>query len=159
MQDIKITVELCSEDRARLDNILQALIALVKPQKVAHSYEELEQQLKEAREARGEVVEPDPLQQMLKDAIAGTPASVIDEAKPETTTTTPTEPETPTEAQPFVTLEDIQQKVMQLATVNGGAKKDKVRGIINNYAKKVSDIPADKWPEVWEKLNALEKED
>lgn len=157
MQDIKITVELCSEDRARLDNILQALIALVKPQKVAHSIEELEQQLKEAR---GEV-EPqiDPLQKMLEAAIAGTPASVIDEAKPETPTNAPTQPETPTEAQPFVTLEDIQQKVMQLATVNGGAKKDKVRGIINNYAKKVSDVPADKWPEVWEKLNALEKED
>lgn len=159
MQDIKITVELCSEDRARLDNILQALIALVKPQKVPHSFEELEELYNEAKAARGEVVEPDPLQQMLKDAIAGTPASIVDEAKSETPTTTPTEPETPTEAQPFVTLEDIQQKVMQLATVNGGAKKDKVRGIINNYAKKVSDVPADKWPEVWEKLNALEKED
>lgn len=159
MQDIKITVELCSDDRARLDNILQALIALVKPQKVAHSYEELEQQLKEAREARGEVVEPDPIQKMLKDIIAGEPTKPTEATKPETPTNTPTQPETPTEATPFVTLEDIQQKVMQLATVNGGAKKDRVRGIVNAYAQKVSDIPADKWPEVWAKLNALEKED
>lgn len=157
MQDIKITVELCSEDRATLDNILQALIALVRPRKVAHTIEELEQQLKEAR---GEV-EPqiDPLAKQLRDAIAGAAKNATEAAKPETPTNTPTQPETPTEATPFVTLEDIQQKVMQLATVNGGAKKDRVRGIVNAYAQKVSDIPADKWPEVWAKLNALEKED
>lgn len=158
MQDIKITVELCSEDRATLDNILQALIALVKPQKVPHSFEELEELYNEAKAARGEAT-PDPIQTMLKEALAGGPTKPADEAQPETPTTTPTEPEAPTEAEPFVTLEDIQQKVMQLATVNGGAKKDKVRGVINAYAKKVSDIPADKWPEVWAKLNALEKED
>ena len=59
-------------------------------------------------------------------------------------------------AKPAITLEQIQQKVLQLATANGGTKKAKAREIVNAYARKVSDLPQDKWGEVWDKLTKLE---
>ena len=60
------------------------------------------------------------------------------------------------EPKPAITLEQIQQKVLQLATANGGTKKAKAREIVNAYARKVSDLPQDKWAEVWDKLTELE---
>jgi hypothetical protein len=57
-----------------------------------------------------------------------------------------------------VTREQIQQKVVQLSVAANGAKKAKVREVVNLYAKNVSTIPEDKFAEVWEKLTALEKE-
>lgn len=65
-------------------------------------------------------------------------------------------PAAPGEEKPAVNIEQIQQKVVQLAAANNGAKKAKVREIVNTYARKVSDIPEAKWSEVWDKLTALE---
>lgn len=89
-----ITIELCAEDRARLDKLTTAL---------------------EQRVAPAEKVEP------------------------------------------AVTLEQIQQKVVQLAA-SGAEKKAKVREVISTYGTKVSDLKdkPEKWDEVWEKLTALE---
>lgn len=62
----------------------------------------------------------------------------------------PAEPEKPT-----VSLTDVQALVQKLATPTSG-KRDGVKAIVNAYAKRVSDIPADKLAEVMAKLTELE---
>lgn len=142
-----ITIELCTEDRARLDRLTAAL--------------ENQATVKNVCTCKTGVLP----EQMSIDVDALTPHTEASQKpadaqnEPTPTTTAPTEEEKPTEAKkPSVSLEQIQQKVMQLAAANGGAKKAKVRDIISTYAQKVSKLPEDKWDEVWQKLTALESE-
>jgi predicted DNA-binding protein len=142
-----ITIELCAEDRARLDRLAAALETRTTP--------------------------ADPIQEQLAAVIANAstptecPTEATEEPKAEAAPTIQPEEEAPTEAEettpaeapkPTVTLEQIQQKVVQLAAGFGGSKKAKVREIINAYAKKVTDLPEDKWAEVWAQLTAMESE-
>lgn len=130
-----ITIELCTEDRARLDAILAAL------QKASPRC--------------------DNCVRMVKDLCAQNDApEAPQEPTEEEPTNTQPEPEKPTEAKPEnespapeVTVEDIRSKVLQLT---GAGKKDEVRAIVKEYAEKVGDIPADKRAEVLERLTALE---
>ena len=140
-----ITIELCAEDRARLDRIAALLDRQTTPT---------------VAEAKTESIP----EQMTFDTVpVDTPTESTEkttDARDEVTPTPPTA-ETLTEAKkPSVSLEQIQQKVMQLAAANGGAKKAKVRDIISTYGTKVSDLKEqeDKWDEVWQKLTALESE-
>lgn len=142
MNNINITHELCAEDRARLDGIgklLADLINLLTPTAATLAPEATRKQQA-------------PVEQ---EAPATTPAK---EETPTEVKESPAE-----EAEQTVTLAQIQQKVTQLAACQGetdkakaAAKKAKVRGIINAYAPKVSELPEDKWPEVWARLIALE---
>lgn len=145
----KITIELCTEDRARLDRLAAALEALQPPTVTLDTDRAI-------REALTEVLET-----------AEAPKNAAGEAEAVTPATTQTPEENPAieesapkaePVEPTITLEQIQQKVVQLAAGSGGSKKARVREIINAYAKKVSDLPEDKWTEVWDKLIALEKE-
>lgn len=151
-----ITIELCAEDRARLDKLTAALEAHLPPvinfsaptakttegKQLADKLEKVT----EAAETATEDAEP---------AEATTPLPW----EPAETPAQPTEQPAPVkEAKPSVTKEQIQQKVIQLAAGFGGTKKAAVREIVNAYAAKVTDIPEDKWTEVWEKLTALESE-
>lgn len=131
-----ITIELCQEDRARLDAILAALQKAtprcdncVKLVNDLHAVKESATSAPEAEEA------PTP-----------------NETQPE--------PEKPAEAKPEsdsatqeVTVNDLRSKYMSLATTS---KKEQARTLIKLYADKISDIPADKRAEVLEKLSALE---
>lgn len=147
-----ITIELCAEDRKRLDDLAYGLGVVAG----------LLAQTPKATEAK--------LADKRKAETTTEATTEPQEAKEEITqANTPAEPETPTaaenaapwepaEAKPAATLEQIQQKVVQLAAGFGGTKKAAVREIVNAYAKKVSDLPADKWDEVWEKLVQLESE-
>lgn len=147
----KITIELCAEDRARLDRIAELL----------------EKQTTESDNCSCRCKAESTPEQMSIDVDALTPPTVsaenhTDAQEEPTPITAPAEPEMPTEEKkPTVTLEQIQQKVMQLATANGGAIKGKVRDIISTYGSKVSDLKEqpDKWDEVWAKLTALESEE
>lgn len=56
------------------------------------------------------------------------------------------------------TKEDVQALVLKLAAPNTG-KKDAVKAIVNEYAKKVSDIPEEKLNEVMAKLQKLAEEE
>lgn len=149
-----ITIELCAEDRARLDRHTAAMYRLTAAleqsatQPTAPALDETQQALANVLSRAETATEPQ---------------------EAETFTDTQPEPEQPKEApktepqaeeKPTVTLEQIQQKVVQLAASNGGAKKPQVRAIISNYGTKVSDLKEqpDKWAEVWKKLTALEKE-
>lgn len=151
-----IIIELCAEDRARLDRLAEAM-----------ERRNCGSCVQSALEYKAAV--QDDVQKKLAEAMAKasepteTPKNTTEEAEAPTLPNTPPEEEKPTAkedapAEPTVTLEQIQQKVVQLAAGNGGTKKAKVREIINAYAKKVSDLPEDKWSEVWDKLTALESE-
>lgn len=154
----KITIELCAEDRARLDKLnelLEAQITLtsdildkglptVKPTKS----DELTETLKAVVEEVKNPVEPPEISTPPVTPKAEEAPTPTEEAQP-----APAEP-----AKPSVTLAQIQQKVVQLAAGYNGSKKAAVREVINAYAKKVSDLPEDKWDEVWSKLTALESE-
>lgn len=109
-----ITIQLCAEDRERLDRLRDVL-----ENRITQAAPAIQT---EAVTAESELVAP------------------VKEDKPE------------------VTLEQIHQKVVQIAAGFGGTKKVAVRELINAYAKKVSDLPEDKWQEVWDKLTALESE-
>jgi predicted transcriptional regulator len=158
-----ITIELCAEDRARLDRLAEAL-----------ERKACEKCVSAALEVIGNEKQPtetDPVQQAFADVLAkaNTPTEKPTEATGASTAEAapidhpaeedlPDEADAPAEeAKPTVTQDQLQQKVMQLAAANNGALKAKVREIVNAYAKKVSDVPEDKRAEVWDKLTALEK--
>ena len=114
-----ITIELCAEDRARLDNILEQLKQL-------------------------------------------TPMSVVcdvtpQEKKQKTATKQEPKQKPKQEIAPTIQLTDLQTLVQELAAPGSG-KRDKVKALVKGYAERVSLIPQDKWPEVYEALTALKKE-
>lgn len=131
-----ITIELCAEDRARLDKILEALTA--QPIKEAIAVVE---------------VQPQVLEQTNTDT--PTPEEPIPDRTPDTEE--PQANKAPAQADaPQITMEQIQQKVVQLVA-SGADMKAKVREIVHAYAPRVSDLPEDKYGEIWDKLTALEK--
>lgn len=136
MNDIKVTIELCAEDRARLDNLAKALEAMtVTPCIQAEAIAPLA-----PVEAKTEAPAPVKKEEPKKES----PAPV--EPTPE--------PEKPAAASaPEVTTAELQSKVVKLVSAG---KKDEARGIVMEYAKSVSDIPAEKRAEVMERLSALE---
>ena len=155
-----ITIELCAEDRARLDRLTEVLDRRACDQcldATINAFRELAGaiQQKPAETSANASDHAEPPKNAPEEAETSTPSTTQpEEEKPTVEETTPAE-ET---VEPTVTLDEIQQKVVQLAAANGGAKKAKVREIVNAYAKKVSDLPEDKWAEVWNKLVALESE-
>lgn len=146
----KITIELCAEDRARLDKLTAALELAAALEKIS------------VQAVTAEPAEPDEVQQALTEVLVKAETATAPTEEP-AKVETPTAEETPTEAPkiddaPKVTLDQIQQKVVQLCAAENGAKKAQVRTIITAYAPTVSALEKqpDKWDEVWEKLTALE---
>lgn len=66
------------------------------------------------------------------------------------------EPEQTKPSEPTVTLDQIRKQVVALCAMSA-EKKDAVREIITAYGRNVSAIPADKYPEVVDKLTALQE--
>lgn len=122
----KITIEFSAEDRARLDK-LQAIL-----------------------EAIGESIGTKAVFVELGTG-GDEPEAAPAESKPATTEAPKSAPVAQTE--PSVKLADIQQLVVTLSTKG---KKAEVRDIIKAHAERVTALPEDKWPEVFEKLKALE---
>lgn len=140
-----ITIELCQEDRDRLDGIsvlLANLIDILGTQRPKVSTPKKATPADAPTASQEQTKEPTPATTQPAEE---TPAPVTEAAPVE-------------EAKPTVTLAQIQQKVVQLAAADGGAKKAKVRDIVKAYAPQVSELPEDKWGEIWDKLTALEKE-
>lgn len=130
-----LTIELCAEDRARLDKILEALTQ-AKPdctrcaQNVVDYVTAVTGVDENGKKAEPEHPVADPFPE---------PAPV-EEA--------PKKPEAPA-----VKMEDVQQKVVALSAAG---HKEEVRTIVTAYAPRVSGIPEDKLAEVMEKLVKLE---
>ena len=156
-----ITIELCAEDRARLDRLTAAL--------ERKACDKCVEQALAAMATSKQATEPDPVTQQLAATLAkATEAAqpvqdAAEAAEDKTLATTPQEEETttaepqPAEAAPDappVKLEDIRKKVIELAASGNTAKAS---AVMQGYGvTKVSDLPADKYAEVLDKLNALE---
>ena len=137
-----ITIELCAEDRARQDKLIEKL-------------DELITVLESMRASSVPTSHPTEPQETLEEEPKA--ETLPTEETPQETTQEP-ESTVPDEVvEPTVTIEQIQQKVVQLAAA-GTDKKAKVREIISAYGTKVSDLKdkPEKWDEVWQKLTALE---
>lgn len=122
-----ITIELCAEDRRRLDRVIRAM-EMVTGIGTTDA----------ASEAPG-IVEP-----------------IVDETDvvSEPPKAEPTKQQNPSPIED-VPLEQIQKKVVELAANN--TKKARVRDIIQMHGKKVSDLKTpEQRMAVWEKLSALE---
>lgn len=142
--EIKLTVSLKEEDRARIDALTLALGGFcIKALPV-----------KEAAEPLSEPVSAEPTEdkENIKEETKTQPdAPQAPEPTPESPAT-PAEPEPEAPAQQY-TVADVQQKVVALSAAG---KKVEVREIVTAYAERVSAIPADKLDEVMSKLIALE---
>ena len=160
MNEIKVITELCAEDRARLDRQTTAIEELTRalgeyPHKCENCAAYVADTFARAQaQAPHEEPKTEPQEPAEQEAPATTHA---EEEKPAEVKEPPAEEP---KNEPTVTLEQIQQKVVQICAGYEGKKKPAVRAIINTYGSKVSDLKEqpDKWTEVWEKLTALEKE-
>lgn len=130
-----ITIELCKEDRQRLDEVIAFLGLIVGELKSRPAPTE-------AATAPQTAEKPEPVE-------TETPAEDV---------TAPAEPEPVVEPKaPAFTRDDIQAMVIKLAAPDTG-KKAQARAIVLEYAERVGLIPEDKFPEVMERLTALAKE-
>ena len=134
-----ITIELCAEDRARIDRLTKAL-------------ENANPHCDKCVQTLADVMEDEPPIEAPEMPQEATEAPAPETAPPweENATDAKTEAAAPT-----VTLEQIQQKVVQLAAAGSKAQ---VRAIITAYGANVTALKdqPDKWDEVWQKLTALE---
>lgn len=132
MNELKVTVELCAEDRARLDKIIATLEG------------------KDCAKCAQAVVT------YTTAAVAETAQNATKQETKETAPQADEPQETPQETKPSapsVTKAELQSKVVALCQAG---KKDETKAVVNEYAPNVSGIPEDKLAEVMEKLNALE---
>ena len=143
-----ITIELCQEDRARVDRLIAALEkrAAQEAPVTSEGVDDLQQKLAETLAKASEPVE----------ALKNAP----EEAEASTPTTTPPEEETPKDEKPTkpatektVNQKDVRAKYVELAA---SGKKEDARAILLSYATAISAIPDDKCQEVYDKLVALE---
>lgn len=148
----EIIIRLSDEDRARLDKFTAAL---EKRAEQAEKWAEVAApEAKQTKPAKKKATAPTEPPTETQEA----PAPINDTPEEEKPTEEPTAPAE--KAEPSVAFEQIQQKVVQLCAGFGGAKKGRVREVINGYVEKVSKLKEmpDKWDEVWDKLTALESE-
>ena len=136
MNTITVTVELCAEDRARLDNILAAVQNIGTPYPAPKAIQEAPKAIQEA---------PEKPQEAPKAEVVEIPAPEAEK---------PAQAEEPA---PAITLDMIRQKVTQLMAA-GAEKKDGARDVVKSYAPNITGLGEmpDKWPEIWAKLTALE---
>ena len=160
-----ITIELCAEDRARLDRLAEALErkacdACVK--QIADVLKDLTrtQPITEPKS------ETDPVQQKLAETLAKAntptemPTETVETAEASTPTTTPIKEEKPTDespapvpAVPTVDRAELRAKVIELSAKG---LKEQVKDVVRAYAQTVTAVPDDKVGECYAKLVALE---
>lgn len=141
-----ITIELCTEDRARIDKLIAALelrttqVNDIVSKGCLYASEEEIQNAYHGAESKAEQAEDTQAEQ--------TPTQTTDDATAASTAATEHGAE-----RPQVSVEDIRSKYMSLATT---PKKEDARQLIKQYADKITDIPEDKMAEVLKKLTELE---
>lgn len=160
-----ITIELCAEDRARLDRLIEALEKKSCDLCVNQALQWQEQILRAKDTA--EKKEPDEIQQKLAETLAKAnepveaPKNTTEEAETSTQTTTPPEEEKPTGEEPTTPPTDerpvgraeLRAKVIELSAKG---LKDQAKDIVRAYAQTVTAIPEDKVTECYMRLANLE---
>lgn len=157
MNNINVTVQLCAEDRARLDGILEALNGTGRISEALGNMAEVLKQfphdLATARclDAAAEGIRNmgKPVKHAPAETAQPTPAAPAEE-KP---TENKPEPEKPAEAAPAPTEDDLRSLVQKLIAAG---KRDAAKAIVQKYAARVGDVPEDKRAEAIDQLHALE---
>lgn len=144
MNEIKITTEMCADDRALISRLEKVML-------------ELSIEVRALRDALNTVGTPFPAAPTpipastdLNDIEAPEPVKAEAEDAP---TPEPVEAEEAPTPEPAHNKAELQQKVVSLVAAG---KKAEVKEIVKQYAPKVSDIPDDKVDEVWALLSKLE---
>jgi hypothetical protein len=147
-----ITIELCQEDRERLDRLNSSLIALG------------DVLLKRRPVALEDLIQPGTIQAPAEEPTAPQEAPKSEPVKsdhPADAVPPHAEPQDVAPAEepkPTVTLEQIRKKVTLLRASSDQKKKDGAKDIVLAYAPNITGLAncEDKWPEIWDKLTALE---
>lgn len=150
------TIELCPEDRARLDRLAEALERKACDKCVATAME--------CMKAAQPNIEPDPIAEAAKalglEDAKESPVEPQEEAEAPTLTTAPPEEEKPTEeapaaapSEPTATHADVKAIYIKLAA---SGKRESAKAIIMPVSQTISGIPQDKIQEVYKQLVALE---
>lgn len=139
-----ITIELCAEDRARLDRLAEALEKSCSVKTVEQTDDPVEKALKAALDRASKAPE--------------SRAETTDEQTPTTTPQTeekPTREETePTAPIKNVTRAELGAKVREMMTKGF---KEQTKEIVKSYAPTVPGVPEDKVAECYARLVALEE--
>lgn len=150
-QTIHVEVNLSKEDRQRLDELI-AFAGLIAGE------------LKSKPQTLEQLVVPGTIQAPAEEPTAPQEAPNLEVVKsdhPVDAVPPHSAPEdvAPAEApKPTVTLDQIRQKVTYLRASSDKKKKDGAKDIVLAYAPNITGLAncADKWPEIWDKLTALE---
>jgi hypothetical protein len=156
-----ITIELCAEDRARLDRLAEALERKACDKFAATAMEFAKLHIEPQPES-------DPVQKALAETLAKAEAAVepqknaTEEAESSTPTTTPLEEEITADEEPAqpeptktVTHAELKAKVIELSAKDLKLKAQ-AREIVLSYAPTVGGVPEDKLNECYKKIVALE---
>lgn len=153
-----IVIELCAEDRARLDRLAEAMERKACDRCVATAIE----CMKANQQTETEV---DPIAEAAKKALGLTdatesPVEPQETAEVSTPTTTPQEEEKPTVEEPVTapTAPTVDRAELRAKVIELSAKglKEQTRDIVQSYAPTVAAVPEDKVTECYMKLVALE---
>lgn len=142
-----ITIELHPDDRKRLDELICFAGLIVGEMKAAKP-------LDFRMEMPAPAEEPTAPQEAPKLEVVKSDHPVDDPSPfPEPEAAAPAEAPKPT-----VTLEQIRKKVTMLRASSDKAQKDGAKDIVLAYAPNITGLEncEDKWPEIWDKLTALE---
>lgn len=152
MNEVKLTTELCAEDRARIDKLTAALEGLTAALGAVGTPFQASAEppvLDIMKDGTGIGLGQAPAEPMYEEGTGVNDLGFIPIETDEED-----EPEAPQEtAEPQHTKAELQQKVVGLVSKG---KKEEVKTIIKEYAAKVSEVPEDKVDEVWAKLDKLE---
>ena len=139
-----ITIELHPDDRKRLDQVVAFLDQIAGEQK---QYNEFISRLLAGH-----------LQATVSPNMENPDAvHPVDEVSPHAAPEPAAEPEQVAKTEPQYTVDDIRTVVQRLISP-GSNKREQAQAIVNDYAKKISAIPEDKYAEVMDRLTSLEKE-
>lgn len=150
-----ITIEICAEDRARLDRLAAALERRSCDKCVADAIKraQLPQDSTPAEPVQNTATE------VVTEATQESPTEAAEAPKADTLTTAPPAEEKPTAAEPApsapaktVTRAELRSLAI---TVSQAGKRDEMAETVRLYAAKVSDVPEDKIAECYEKLQKL----
>ncbi len=150
------TIELCPEDRARLDRLAEALERKACDKCVATAMECM-------KTCQQPNIEPDPIAEAARKALGlidaqESPVEPQEEAEAPTLTTTPPEEEKPTAEAPAPTAQTVTHAEVKALFIKLAAagKRESARAIILPVSSTISGIPQDKIQEIYKQLAALE---
>lgn len=143
----KITIALCEEDRKLLEGLMGSVTLLASV--LANA---------QPKEVQEKVIAETLVPQLAQDPATPDAGHPVDAVSPHAAPEPAEAPAEPLYAQaPLYTLDDVRAVVQRLIGP-GSTKREAAKAIVEEYAPKLSGIPANKYDEIMGRLIALEKE-